>query len=299
VVPASLDESYLDSLDAAVQPARAAGLEVEYGGGAGQIGKQADDALSEAIGLMLALGPRDPGLLAAAKDFRPRHPRSPPCSAWASRSTTDCSSCPATASSWTTAWAPKSRSGRAESTSGAAILVAGGTVVIAILGLYVSGVPFGGALGLSSAIVVAVTILAALTLIPALLGLAKLLVLNRRDRQHLAEERSARRAALALDQPRAAGCRYRPAHRLEPEGVRPDCGRVRPGQPPCSRARRTRATAVITAIPTTSPSSTETEDLVSRIRSDVLADQQDRPTSSAPPPGTPTSPTRSPGACCG
>ena len=54
-MPASLDATYLDSLDAAVQPARAAGLEVEYGGGAGQIGKQADDALSEAIGLGLAL----------------------------------------------------------------------------------------------------------------------------------------------------------------------------------------------------------------------------------------------------
>ena len=79
--------------------------------------------------------------------------------------------------------------GRTESTSGAAILVAGGTVVIAILGLYVSGVPFVGALGLSSAIVVAVTVLAALTLIPAMLGLAKFLVLNRKDRHHLAEER--------------------------------------------------------------------------------------------------------------
>ena len=55
VVPASLDTEYLDSLDTAVKPARDAGLEVEYGGGAGQIGKQADDQLSEAIGLTLAL----------------------------------------------------------------------------------------------------------------------------------------------------------------------------------------------------------------------------------------------------
>ncbi len=60
---------------------------------------------------------------------------------------------------------------RATSTSGAAVLVAGGTVVIAILGLYVSGVPFVGALGLSSALVVAVTIVSALTLVPALLAL--------------------------------------------------------------------------------------------------------------------------------
>ena len=41
VVPASLDSAYLDTLDTAVQPARQAGLTVEYGGGAGQIGQAA------------------------------------------------------------------------------------------------------------------------------------------------------------------------------------------------------------------------------------------------------------------
>ena len=51
-------------------------------------------------------------------------------------------------------------------------MVAGGTVVVAILGLYVSGVPFVGAMGLASAIVVAVTMLAALTLMPAFMGVA-------------------------------------------------------------------------------------------------------------------------------
>jgi putative drug exporter of the RND superfamily len=44
VVPASLDSSYLDTLDAAVAPARKAGLKVEYGGGAGQIAQQAHDS---------------------------------------------------------------------------------------------------------------------------------------------------------------------------------------------------------------------------------------------------------------
>ena len=52
-------------------------------------------------------------------------------------------------------------------------MVAGGTVVIAILGLYVSGVPFVGAMGLASAIVVAVTVMSALTLVPALLGASR------------------------------------------------------------------------------------------------------------------------------
>jgi len=101
--------------------------------------------------------------------------------------------------------------GRAESTSGAAILVAGGTVVIAILGLYVSGVPFVGALGLSSAILVAVTVVAALTLIPALLGLAGLLVLNRADRRHVVEERELE----AELEPEAAA-----AHRAEERAIR-------------------------------------------------------------------------------
>ena len=63
--------------------------------------------------------------------------------------------------------------GRATATSGAAIVVAGGTVVVSILGLYVSGVPFVGAMGLASAIVVAVAMLAALTLMPAFMGVAK------------------------------------------------------------------------------------------------------------------------------
>ena len=233
VVPASLDDTYLDKLDAAVQPARDAGLQVEYGGGAGQIGKQADDALSEAIGLALALlllflmfrsivasglpllaavfsvggGLAILGLLAAVKDF----PVSAPTVAtllglgvaidyglfMVSRHREQLDD----------GMGVEESVGRAESTSGAAILVAGGTVVIAILGLYVSGVPFVGALGLSSAIVVAVTVLAALTLIPALLGLAKFLVLNRKDRRHLVEERE-----LEADLPDAAAVA---AHRAE------------------------------------------------------------------------------------
>jgi RND superfamily putative drug exporter len=65
-----------------------------------------------------------------------------------------------------------SSAGRSAATSGAAIVVAGGTVVVAILGLYVADVPFVGALGLASAVVVAVTMVAALTLMPAFMGVA-------------------------------------------------------------------------------------------------------------------------------
>src|SRR6185503_7771054 len=63
--------------------------------------------------------------------------------------------------------------GKTTATSGASVVIAGSTVVIAILGLYVSSVPFVGALGLASAIVVAVTMMSALTLVPAFLAISR------------------------------------------------------------------------------------------------------------------------------
>ena len=198
VVPASLGTDYLAKLDTAVKPARSAGLQVEYGGGAGQIGQQTDDKSSEIIGLSCALllllfmfmsiwaavipllsalfsvltGLSLVGLLAAATNF------------------------PTTAPTVATLLGlgvaidyglflvarhrehvdqgmdPIDSAADATSTSGGAVVVAGGTVVVAILGLYVSGVPFVGAMGAASAIVVAVAILAALTLTPAFMGVA-------------------------------------------------------------------------------------------------------------------------------
>jgi putative drug exporter of the RND superfamily len=61
--------------------------------------------------------------------------------------------------------------GRANATAGQAVVFAGGTVVVAILGLWLTGIPFVGAMGLATAVVVAVAVLAAVTLLPALLGL--------------------------------------------------------------------------------------------------------------------------------
>ncbi|MEQ7125676.1 MMPL family transporter [Actinopolymorpha sp. B11F2] len=58
----------------------------------------------------------------------------------------------------------------AMATAGRAVIVAGVTVIVAILSLYLIGVPFVSALGLASAITVATTLLAAVTLLPALLG---------------------------------------------------------------------------------------------------------------------------------
>src|SRR5262249_46755086 len=61
--------------------------------------------------------------------------------------------------------------GHAASTSGSAVAFAGGTVVIALLSLAVSGVSLITVLGQAAAIVVVVAVLASMTLLPALLGL--------------------------------------------------------------------------------------------------------------------------------
>ena len=72
--------------------------------------------------------------------------------------------------------------GRTNATAGQAVVVAGGTVVVAILGLQFAGIPFVGALGYSASIVVAVAVLVAITLLPALLSVAGRRVLPKRHR---------------------------------------------------------------------------------------------------------------------
>ena len=62
--------------------------------------------------------------------------------------------------------------GTANATAGLAVLFAGTTVVIAILGLFLAGLPAITAMGISVALVVVIAMLAAITLLPGLLGLA-------------------------------------------------------------------------------------------------------------------------------
>ncbi|MGP3972108.1 MMPL family transporter [Streptomyces sp. 6N223] len=61
--------------------------------------------------------------------------------------------------------------GRALATAGHAVLFAGATVVAAILGLLLTGIPFIGGMGVAAALTVTMTMCAALTLLPAVLGL--------------------------------------------------------------------------------------------------------------------------------
>lgn len=67
--------------------------------------------------------------------------------------------------------APNASIEAAMTTAGRSVLVAGATVIIAILSLYAIGIPFVSSLGLASAIVVSATMLASVTLLPALLAI--------------------------------------------------------------------------------------------------------------------------------
>lgn len=65
---------------------------------------------------------------------------------------------------------PEAAASRAAGTAGSAVLFAGLTVMIALAGLTVVGIPFLSQMGLAAAVAVAITVLLALTLLPAILG---------------------------------------------------------------------------------------------------------------------------------
>ena len=71
-----------------------------------------------------------------------------------------------------TGLSPEESAARAVGTAGSAVVFAGATVVIALLGLFVVGIPFLTVMGVAAAATVAVCVLIAITLLPALLGFA-------------------------------------------------------------------------------------------------------------------------------
>src|SRR4051812_14735619 len=105
---------------------------------------------------------------------------------------------------------PEAACVRALNTSGRAVLFAGATVIVALLGLLVLGVSFLNGVAFASAIVVLTTMTAAVTLIPALLGMFGMRALSRRERRRL--------AGLGPRGP-------------EPAGLLPRGGRAVPGHP--------------------------------------------------------------------
>ncbi len=209
VSPTTLDQAYLDDLDDAVAPARSAGLEVEYGGGAGQIANKVDDRNSEILGVALAF-------ILLLIMFRSVVAAALPLAAAAFGVATGISVIGIIAASVTLpTMAPtvatllglgvaidyalflvarhreqldasmdlRESVASATATSGSAIVVAGGTVMLALLGLYIAGVSFVGALGLSATVVVGIAIVSSLTFVPALLRLAGNRIQSRRERR--------------------------------------------------------------------------------------------------------------------
>ncbi|GAA1093452.1 MMPL family transporter [Nocardiopsis composta] len=95
--------------------------------------------------------------------------------------------------------------GLANGTAGNAVVFAGLTVLIALLGLNLTGIGFLGLMGTVGAIAITVAVLVAVTLVPALLALVGARILSRRERDRL------RRGAQGGDGPgHAAGPRLRP-----------------------------------------------------------------------------------------
>lgn len=204
----SLGHGYTAMLDDATEPARAAGVEVGYGGDLDQVVRPpADDVRSELIGLGAALvilllafgsvaaalmplvtaligvgvGMGVVGIIAGAVTFA--------------------TSAPTLAAMiglgvgidyalfLTTRYRqdlidgrdPVEAAGRTTATSGHAVLAAAMTVGVALLGLYACGLTFIGKLGLAATVAVVMTAAAAVTLVPAALGL----VGRRMDRLHV------------------------------------------------------------------------------------------------------------------
>ncbi|MGW1534254.1 MMPL family transporter [Streptomyces aureus] len=79
--------------------------------------------------------------------------------------------------------APQEAAGRATGTAGSAVVFAGLTVVVALAGLSVVGVPMLTKMGLAAAGAVLLSVVIALTLVPALLGFWPNAVLSRRLRR--------------------------------------------------------------------------------------------------------------------
>ncbi len=67
---------------------------------------------------------------------------------------------------------PQEAAARSVATAGSAVVFAGLTVMIALLGLGVAGIPFLTTMGVAAAVAVGIAVLVTLTLVPALLGFA-------------------------------------------------------------------------------------------------------------------------------
>ncbi|NEE12813.1 MMPL family transporter, partial [Streptomyces sp. SID7499] len=198
VQPSTLDPSYLDGVDRAVQPLRSAGVTVEYGGSLGELARpEPDDRTSEAIGFGVAIvvlligfgsllaavlplvtalicalcGLALLGLLAATATFATVSPTLATMIGIGVGIDYALFLVTRHRQNLIDGQDPVTAAGNAAATSGHAVLLSGCTVIIALSGLWVSGIGFIGKLGLAAAVTVVTAVLGALTLVPAVLGL--------------------------------------------------------------------------------------------------------------------------------
>ncbi len=194
-----LGHDYIKKLEAATAPARKAGVAVDYGGGLDELFRPSpNDARSELIGIGVALlvlligfgsvlGAVIPlasalvavgvalGLLVTAASLTTFGTTAPTLALMIGLGV-GIDYCLFLSTRYRQLVAdgtdPVNAAGATVATSGHAVLIAAGTVSLALLGLYASGVTFIGQLGLAAVFGVLTSALAALTLLPGALGLA-------------------------------------------------------------------------------------------------------------------------------
>ncbi|MFF5991444.1 MMPL family transporter [Prauserella flavalba] len=206
--PGTIGTGLVDDMDTATDPVRSAGVSVDYGGSLGQAAEpETGDRRSEAIGigvavvvLLLAFGSVFAaglpivtsvagvltgvgllGLLASQVQFATTAPTLAIMIGLGVGIDYALFLATRHRQLLMDGVDPVTAAGRTVSGSGRSVLIAGTTVVIALLGLFAVGVGFIGKLGLAAAITVLTAAATAVTLVPALLGLAG----RRIDRLHV------------------------------------------------------------------------------------------------------------------
>src|SRR5690606_464650 len=95
--------------------------------------------------------------------------------------------------------------GLANGTAGNAVVFAGSTVLIALLALNVTGIPFIGTMGTVAAFCILVAVLVAITLTPALLGAIGMRAISKRSRNRIGHPEEAEAPIKPMRTGRAIG----------------------------------------------------------------------------------------------